>query len=90
MLSVVDDTNLFISGLCANETDFYRYGESHNVWFRYNQLTPKLSQLGCQLAELVSLPTCFFAKHVGSEIMSLLLQGKHIKGLTQPNMWAFI
>ena len=33
MLYVVDDTNLFISGLCANETVFIAAAklESHNV-----------------------------------------------------------
>ena len=82
MLSLVDDTNLFICGLCANETVFITTAklESHYVWFLYNQLIPKLSKTSHTI----------FAKHVGREIVSLLLQGKHIKGLTQPNIWAFI
>ena len=71
MLSLVDDTNLFNSGSCANETVFIATAklESHNVWFRYNQLTPKLGKTSHTI----------FAKYVGREIVSLLLQGKHIK-----------
>ena len=67
MLSLVDDTNVFISGLCANETVCIATAklESHNVWFRYNQLTPKLSKTSHTI----------FAKHVEREIVSLLLQG---------------
>ena len=82
MLSLVHDTNVFIIGLCVNETVFIATTklESHNVWFRYNQLTPKLSKTSHTM----------FAKHVGRNIMSLLLQGKHLKGLTQPNIRAFI
>ena len=75
LLSLVDDTNLFISGLCANETVFISTAEleSHNVWFRYNKLTLSLNKTSYTIVD----------KHVGREIVSLLLQGKHNKGLTQ-------
>ena len=82
MLSLVDDTNLFISGLCANDTVFIATAKlhSHNVWFRYNQLTPKLGKTSHTI----------FVKHVGREIVSLLLQDKHFKALTPPNIWTLI
>ena len=69
--NAIDDTNLFISGKCTNDTVCEAKGvlELLNVWFRLNQLTLNLSK------------TCYttFSRHMYGTSVPLLLQSKQIE-----------